>query len=215
MASLKASVANGELDPEHENYSLEAFAAGRDGDRAVLHRERAKRHHLERCRVAAYDELQREERKHQLVVREHVKSALAATEQARLEYAASLWRAEFERGGVEGFEETLRGLQLDRAQRRAEAQRYYFDENPFDEANVVGVLLEGDDSACADFFKRIDAREEEEDREREEAKKGGAAAAAASFSSVVELEGHKGDFYRHLPDAEKYIMSKKEQQELN
>lgn len=65
------------------------------------------------------------------------------------------------------------------------------------------MLFEGQDSVCADFFKRID---EEEREETEESRR----VAAASSYRLLVLEEERGDFYRNLPDAEKYILSKKE-----
>ena len=90
-------------------------------------------------------------------------------------------------------------LQAAHAEKRAEVQRYWRDD-PFD-SNLIDVLLEGQGSACADFFQRIDEN------------KFSSAASAASASSLVALEEQSDDFYRKLPDAETYILSKKEQQE--
>ena len=82
------------------------------------------------------------------------------------------------------------------------SRKYFFDDNPFDALNLGILLFEGQDSVCADFFKRID---EEEREETEESRR----VAAASSYRLLVLEEERGDFYRNLPDAEKYILSKK------
>ena len=203
MASLRASVSIGRLDPADENYSVEAIAAGRHADSGRLHLKRTQQQ-LKEQRLAAGSEIsQQEVQQWQLEDRQRVERELALIERDSRESEAKRWAADFERRGREVFDETVEKLQLDHARKRAEAQKYFFDDNPFDALNLGILLFEGQDSVCADFFKRID---EEEREETEESRR----VAAASSYRLLVLEEERGDFYRNLPDAEKYILSKKE-----
>ena len=203
MASLRASFSIGRLDPADENYSVEAIAAGRHADSGRLHLKRTQQQ-LKEQRLAAGSEIsQQEVQQWQLEDRQRVERELALIERDSRESEAKRWAADFERRGREVFDETVEKLQLDHARKRAEAQKYFFDDNPFDALNLGILLFEGQDSVCADFFKRID---EEEREETEESRR----VAAASSYRLLVLEEERGDFYRNLPDAEKYILSKKE-----
>ena len=203
MASLRASVSIGRLDPADENYSVEAIAAGRHADSGRLHLKRTQQQ-LKEQRLAAGSEIsQQEMQQWQLEDRQRVERELALIERDSRESDSKRWAADFERRGREVFDETVEKLQLDHARKLAEAQKYFFDDNPFDALNLGILLFEGQDSVCADFFKRID---EEEREETEESRR----VAAASSYRLLVLEEERGDFYRNLPDAEKYILSKKE-----
>ena len=203
MASLRASVSIGRLDPADENYSVEAIAAGRHADSGRLHLMRTQQQ-LKEQRLAAGSEIsQQEVQQWQLEDRQRVERELALIERDSRESDSKRWAADFERRGREVFDETVEKLQLDHARKRAEAQKYFFDDNPFDALNLGILLFEGQDSVCADFFKRIG---EEEREETEESRR----VAAASSYRLLVLEEERGDFYRNLPDAEKYILSKKE-----
>ena len=64
LSSLRAAVANNELDENHENYSLEAFAAGSNnaaatGSRGRLHQLRVQRELLERSQAVRLALMQR------------------------------------------------------------------------------------------------------------------------------------------------------------